>query len=266
MHLLPLLLFVHSFTATSSAQIIRHDHEPCYEPRPLNTLIDPEDTAPAQSYNILPQSLDLHNILPDSSFFKKLDLRNAAEIIPFLKDLRKRATPPAAAAAPATNANADDEAAPAQAVQPAAGKDDEDDTGVAAQQPAAGAVAPAVAAPVAGGGGGAGPAAAQPAPGAQANGISVIEVTTVVGGVTKVIPSTFSQKFAGGQSAPPVQTGTIGLGTLTGKIGVVKSSEAKNDGVNGFERTGIWWSISGIIATWTLTMTMSGALFGLGLV
>lgn len=106
---------------------------------------------------------------------------------------------------------------------------------VAAAQPAAAApvaAAPAAAAPAAGvGGAGAAPAAAQPAAGAQANPVTTIMVATVVGGVTTQVPKVYTQTFGAAVSAPPVQSGEIGLGTLTGKIGVVKTSEAKNDAV-----------------------------------
>ena len=232
--------------------------------RALDTLIDPEEPVPSHESHILPHLPDLHDILPDSSFFKKLDLRNAADVIPFLKDLKKRVAEPvaqqqaAAAAAVAADANGDGTAD----TQPAAGAV----AGQAAQQPIAGAANPAVAAPVAGGGGGAGPAAAQPAPGAVANGVSVIEITTVVDGVTKVVPSTFSQDFAADRSAPPVQTGTIGLGTLTGRIGVVKTGHAKSEAMVGRENPGVRWHILGVIASWVLAMSAGGAFFGLGLI
>ena len=57
-------------------------------------------------------------------------------------------------------------------------------------------------------------------------------VDTVIGGKTTQVPKVFTQTFAAaGASAPPVKTGTIGLGTLTGKIGVVKTGQAKSEGV-----------------------------------
>jgi len=111
----------------------------------------------------------------------------------------------------------------------------------AAPAPAAPAVAPAVApaaapiapaAPVAGvGGAGAAPAAPQPTPGAQANPVTTIIVNTIVGGVTKQVPQVFTQIFGAIPSSPPVQSGEIGLGTLTGKVGVVKTHDAKSDAV-----------------------------------
>ena len=321
MHLLQTLLLLQFLSSTSLAQTPQQNQNSRLQPRSLDTLVDPEPSSPQPESHILPHSLDLHNLFPDSSFFKKLDLRNAAEIIPFLKDLSKRATTTpdtTAAVAPATNANtntntntnANANAAGAQAQQPAANananantnantqqqvaagagtssqqkaaaggttsqqkaaaagttaNDDEDTPAVAPQQPAP-VVAPAIAAPVAGGGGGAGPAPAQPAPGAQANGVSIIQVTTVVAGVTKVVASTFSQKFAGAGAAPAVQTGTIGLGTLTGKIGVVKTDDAKSEALIGREGSGVRWSILGVVGGWVVAMGTGGAIFGLGLI
>ena len=136
---------------------------------------------------------------------------------PFLQhlDLRQVAAP---AAAPA-NAQAN----PAANAQPAP----------AAKAPAApAAAAPAPAAPVAGvGGAGAAPAAAQPPAGAGANPVTTIQVATVVGGVTKTVASVLTQTFGPAGSAPAVQSGSIGLGTLTGQVGVVKTKDAKSDAV-----------------------------------
>ena len=42
-----------------------------------------------------------------------------------------------------------------------------------------------------------------------------------------------------GATAPAVQSGSIGLGTLTGSVGVVKTSEAKSDAVIKGPRWGI---------------------------
>lgn len=95
-----------------------------------------------------------------------------------------------------------------------------------APQPAA----PAIGAPAAGVGGAGGvPAAAQPAPGAQANPVTTITVNTVIGGVTKQVPKVYTQTFGAALSAPAVSTGSVGMGTLTGRIGVVKTANAKSD-------------------------------------
>ncbi|KAL8830069.1 MAG: hypothetical protein Q9191_001641 [Dirinaria sp. TL-2023a] len=133
-----------------------------------------------------------------------------------LPHLDLRAAPAAAPAAAA--------AAPA-AAQPAAQP--------AAAQPAA---APAAAAPVAGaapaagvGGAGAVPAAAQPAtnPG-QVPSITTFYQQTVVNGVSKQVAIVYTQKFSSVPSEGPTpKQGEIGLGTLTGKVGVVRTAEAK---------------------------------------
>lgn len=126
---------------------------------------------------------------------------------PWLKYLNiRQAVAPAAPAQPAPAAGA--QAAPAPA----------------APDPAQAPVAPA--APVAGVGGGAGAPAAQPKAGAAATPI-VITSTTVVDGVTKPVVKTITQATAGPGNAPSVMSGAIGLGTLTGQIGVVKTSKAK---------------------------------------
>ena len=140
---------------------------------------------------------------------------SSAPTSPFIRHLDLRAVAAPAAAQPA--------AAQPAAAQPAAAQP-------AAVAPAA--AAPAAAAPAAGvGGAGAAPAAAQPVPGAQANPVTTIQVQTVVGGVTKTVPLVYTQSFGSATSAPPVLTGTIGLGTLTGKIGVVKTQDAKSEAV-----------------------------------
>ena len=88
------------------------------------------------------------------------------------------------------------------------------------------------AAPAAGvGGAGAVPPAAQPPADAGANSITTQQITTVVGGVTKVINTIITETSDAGATAPAVQSGSIGLGTLTGQIGVVKTQNAKSDAV-----------------------------------
>ena len=140
---------------------------------------------------------------------------------PFLQhlDLRQVAAPAAAPANAQANPAANAQPAPA-AKAPAA----------PAAAPAA--AAPAPAAPAAGvGGAGAAPAAAQPPAGAGANPVTTIQVATVVGGVTKTVASVLTQTFGPAESAPAVQSGSIGLGTLTGQVGVVKTKDAKSDAV-----------------------------------
>ncbi|MCJ1453886.1 hypothetical protein MMC28_004235 [Mycoblastus sanguinarius] len=107
-----------------------------------------------------------------------------------------------------------------------------DPAAVAPAAAAPAAVAPAAAAPAAGvGGAGNAPAAAQPAAGVQANPETTLMVQTVVGGVTTTVPIVYTQTFGAAASTPPVSVGSIGMGTLTGKIGVVKTQDAKSDAV-----------------------------------
>lgn len=124
-----------------------------------------------------------------------------------------------------------------QAVAPAAQPVAKPAAQPAAVPPAAAPVAPvapvapaAPAAPVAGVGGG-GQAAAQPAPGAVANPVTTIMVNTVVGGVTTQVAVPYTQSFGAAASIPSVPSGSIGLGTLTGQVGVVKTQNAKSDAV-----------------------------------
>lgn len=122
--------------------------------------------------------------------------------------------------------------------------------------------APVVAAPV--GGGAAAPvnapAAANPAPVAanpaapaagqpvtvaagQPNPVTTVMVNTIVGGVSKQIPVAFTQTFANSLTAvDAAQSGSVGMGTLTGSVGVVKSSAAKA-GVTGRGK-GLGWGVT----------------------
>ena len=139
---------------------------------------------------------------------------------PFLQhlDLRQAAAPAPAPAAPV----------PAPAPAPAA------------PAPAPAAPAPAAGAPAAGvGGAGAAPAAAQPPANAGANSVTTQQITTVVGGVTKVVNTIITETSGAGTTAPAVQSGSIGLGTLTGSIGVVKTQDAKSDAIIKGSRWGI---------------------------
>lgn len=88
---------------------------------------------------------------------------------------------------------------------------------------------------------------------------------TVVGGVTKQVPKVYTQTFGAASSAPPVLTGTIGLGTLTGKVGVVKTKDAKSDAVP-LIRVGVRMEVLGILACWFVGMLVGGGLLGVGMV
>lgn len=57
---------------------------------------------------------------------------------------------------------------------------------------------------------------------------------SVVGGVTKQVPIVYTQKFSSIPSQGPTPaSGAIGMGTLTGKIGVVNTAEAKKGSASG---------------------------------
>ena len=152
----------------------------------------------------------------------RLELRQAVAAAPVANPAAPAAQPAGAAAAPVGGGAA----AP---VNPAA--------------PAAVNPAPAAANPAA-------PAAGQPVttPPTQANPVTQVMENTVVGGVTKQVPVMFTQTFANSlTSVEPVQSGSIGMGTLTGSIGVVKSSTAKG----GAERTigmGGWSTTLALVA------------------
>ena len=198
-----------------------------------------------------PRSLDAVLVEPQepatspspTPFLHNLDLRDAVSVSPYIKhlDLRQVAAAQPAAAQPA-GAKA---AAPVPANQPAA---------------AVPAAAPAQGAPVAGVGGGGAPAAAQPAPGAQANPVTTIQVETVVGGVTKTVPKVYTQTFGAAGVAPSVSSGSIGLGTLTGKIGVVKTDQAKSDAIPIRDGVTRRWALLGVISSWVGVMALGGAL------
>ena len=50
-------------------------------------------------------------------------------------------------------------------------------------------------------------------------------------GITTKVPKISTQTFGAAGSVPPVQSGEIGLGTLAGKIGMVKTQDAKSGAV-----------------------------------
>ena len=57
--------------------------------------------------------------------------------------------------------------------------------------------------------------------------------------MTKVVNTIITETSGAGTTAPAVQSGSIGLGTLTGSIGVVKTSEAKSDAIITRPRWGV---------------------------
>ena len=227
-YLLPLLIIITTIHASTRIPA------PKTLPRDLDAiLIDPPSTPP---------------ISPAPPHLKHLDLRQVAA---------PAAAQPAAgqnAAAPAAQPAAGQNAA-APAAQPAANQN---------AAPAAAPVAPAAApaAPAAGvGGAGAAPAAAQPGANAQANPVTTVQVVTVVGGVTKTIEQLYTQSFAGAATSVPVKSGSIGMGTLTGKVGVVKTQDAKSEGVAVGARA-VEWRKLGVLG-WLGMMGLMGVGMGI---
>ena len=223
MHISTAALLLPFITSTLFAQIPR-DHARA-TPRSIDAvLVEPQEPAVSPLPTTFIQNLDLQDAPSTDPYVKHLDLRQVA------------------------------------AAQPAAAQP-------AAQQAAAPAVAPAAApaaagAPVAGVGGGGAPAAAQPVAGAQANPVTTIQVETVVGGVTKTVPKVYTQTFGGAGAAPSVSSGSIGMGTLTGKIGVVNTDSAKSDAMPIRDGTGRRWTLLGIIGSWVGVMALGGAILG----
>lgn len=67
----------------------------------------------------------------------------------------------------------------------------------------------------------------------QVSPVTTVQVFSVVAGVTKQVPVLYSQKFSSIPSQGPTPAkGEIGLGTLTGKIGVVNTEAAKKGGAS----------------------------------
>jgi hypothetical protein len=78
---------------------------------------------------------------------------------------------------------------------------------------------------------------------------------TIVGGVSKQVPVVFTQTFAGSlTSVEAVQSGSVGMGSLTGSVGVVKSSAAMagRRGVGGVEGWGgvVAVGAAGVVVGW----------------
>lgn len=95
------------------------------------------------------------------------------------------------------------------------------------------------------GGAGAAPAAAQPAAAAQAEPDPTDSPTVAAGGAA---------------SATPVKSGAIGMGTLTGKVGVVNTKDAKNDAVG----NGVGVEVLGIMGCWVIGVVVGVGWMGTG--
>ena len=80
--------------------------------------------------------------------------------------------------------------------------------------------------------------------------------------MTKVVNTIITETSGAGTTAPAVQSGSIGLGTLTGSIGVVKTSEAKNDAVVKGPR----WGIGEVVLVgFTGLVAVGGGVLGLAI-
>ena len=84
--------------------------------------------------------------------------------------------------------------------------------------------------------------------------MTTVNVFSVIGGVTKQVPIVYTQKFSSIPSQGPTPAkGEIGLGTLTGKIGVVNTAAAKKSKAPariGANIMGIGLTMLGMLAIW----------------
>ena len=81
----------------------------------------------------------------------------------------------------------------------------------------------------------------------------------MINGVTTTTAQVYTQSFGAAVSAPPVSTGSIGLGTLTGQIGVVKTGSAKSEGVR--INLGGWGGRGWGVGAWVFVMVVGGGGF-----
>ena len=65
----------------------------------------------------------------------------------------------------------------------------------------------------------------------------------------------------GAASATAVKSGAIGLGTLTGKVGVVNTKDAKSDAVG----NGMGVEVLGILGCWVIGIVVGGGWMGMGI-
>ena len=109
------------------------------------------------------------------------------------------------------------------------------------------------------GGAGAAPPAAQPAAKnpTQVPTVTSYQATTYVNGVAKQVPIVYTQLFSSIPSQGPTpMPGTIGLGTLTGSVGVVRTSEAKKGDANQNLRGGVGFLVLSTVSFFIGTMIM----------
>ena len=288
MHLTTAFLLLPFLTSTALGQVPHQRGKA--NPRSIDAVLVEFEEPETSSLSPFPNRMDISNAIRNTPFIKHLDLRQVAPAPAAapVAGTQQQAAQPAANAGANANANANAAKPPAnqqaaqadtkaaQADTKAAQADPKADTKAAqadakaaagADQKVAAPVPPAApgVAPVAGVGGGGGAAPLQPKPGAQANPVTTAEIETVVGGVTKMVPTVYTQTFAGGVQAPSVKSGSIGMGTLTGKIGVVKTDQAKSDALPIIAGPGRMGTTLGIIGGWIMTMMVGGAFLGMGL-
>ena len=71
----------------------------------------------------------------------------------------------------------------------------------------------------------------------------------------------------GAASATPVKSGAIGMGTLTGKVGVVNTKDAKNGAAKGNGGgVGVGVEVLGVLGCWVLGVVVGGGWMGGGVV
>jgi len=92
-------------------------------------------------------------------------------------------------------------------------------------------------------------------PPTQANPVTTVNQNTLVGGVTKQVPVVFTQTFAGSLTSV-AEVRSVGMGTLTGSVGLVKSGSAKTGGVG---RVGEGTAGMG---GWMVTVVVGGMVVG----
>ena len=84
----------------------------------------------------------------------------------------------------------------------------------------------------------------------------------MIGGVTKTVASVITQTFGAAGTAPAVQSGSIGLGTLTGQVGVVKTQNAKSDAVMNGKR---WGRMEVCVVMISGLATLGGGVLGIAM-
>ena len=114
---------------------------------------------------------------------------------------------------------------------------------------------------VAAGVGGAGNVAAPAQPAAQAPAAAVAPAAAAPAAAEPDPTDSPTVAAGGAASATPVKSGAIGMGTLTGKIGVVNTKDAKNGAVG----NGVGVEVLGILGCWVVGIVVGGGWMGIGM-